>query len=474
LSAAESIKYIYPELILLIFSVAILTLGLFSKKSGLYGILSLLGVTVSAFCLHNNFPAPAPIFSNLLLSDSFSRFFKELSLVVTFIVILISMGYRIIKEEDEPEYYFLLLVITCAMMLAVSSGNLVMIYVAMEAVSIISYILVGFRKHDALSNEAALKYFLFGTLATGIMLYGISFIYGLFGTTDLSVVHTALVSKGINNVTLSAALLLIFAGIAFKCALVPFHMWVPDAYQGAPTSITAFISVGPKIVGFVVLLRVFLKDFLPVFPAWSGFFTVICVATMTAGNIIAISQTNIKRMLAYSSIAQAGYILIGFITGTPLGIMAVLFYIFVYAIMNLGAFACVTLISDSIKSDSIKDYAGLSKRDPVSAFMLALFLLSLAGIPPLAGFMGKFLLFAAAIESKLVFLAIAAAINSVIAFYYYVYVIKCMYLDEPQILDVQPKSTALQTALIIAIAGILIIGIWPLPVLSLVNASISR
>lgn len=453
---------------------AILTLGLFFKKNGLWGLLSLLGVTVSAFCLYKGSPIPAPIFSNFLLNDSFSRFFKELSLITAFMVILISMGYKTIKEEDEPEYYFLLLIITVAIMFAVSSGNLMMIYVAMETVSIISYILVGFRKRDTLSNEAALKYFLFGTLATGIMLYGISFIYGLFGTTDLSIVHAALVNKGMNNPMIAVALLLIFAGIAFKCAFVPFHMWAPDAYQGAPTSITAFISVGPKIVGFVVLLRVFLKDILPILPAWSGFFTVICVATMTVGNIVALSQDNIKRMLAYSSIAQAGYILIGFITGTPLGITAVLFYILVYVIMNLGAFACVTLISNSIKSDSIRDYAGLSKRGPMSAFMLALFLLSLAGIPPLAGFMGKFLLFAAAIESKLVFLAIAAAINSVIAFYYYVYVIKCMYLDEPKILGVQPKSAALQIALVIALAGILIAGIWPLPFLNLVNASILK
>jgi len=250
-------------------------------------------------------------------------------------------------------------------------------------------------------------------------------------------------------------------------------MWAPDVYEGAPTPVSAFISVGPKAVGFVVLLRVFLKHLLPLFPAWVDFFTIISIATMTAGNIIALTQTNIKRMLAYSSIAQAGYILIGFIAGTVLGIKAVLFYFLAYAFMNLGAFGCVALISGSLKSDLIEDYAGLHKKDPVSAFMLAMFLLSLAGIPPLAGFLGKFLLFASAIESKLIFLAIAAVINSVIAFYYYVHVIKCMYLDQPKALDFLPKSRALQAALVIALIGILIAGIWPNPFLNLVTASVN-
>ncbi len=384
------------------------------------------------------------------------------------------MGFKVITDGNEAEYYFLLLVTTVSMMLAVSSSNFMMIYVAFEAVSLVSYVLVGFLKRDMLSNEGALKYFLFGSLATGIMLYGISFIYGLFGTTDIFIIQGVLAKGGVDNLAAYVALLLIFTGIGFKCALFPFHMWVPDAYQGAPTPVTAFISVGPKAVGFVVLLRVFLNNLVPLFPAWVGFFTVISVITMTAGNIIALSQTNIKRMLAYSSIAQAGYILIGFIAGTPLGIRAVLFYILVYVFMNLGAFGCVSLISQSIKSDSIEDYAGLNKRDPVSAFMLAMFLLSLAGIPPLAGFLGKFLLFASAIESNRIFLVIAAAVNSVIAFYYYVHVIKYMYLDEPKALDVQPKPAALQVALVIALIGILIAGIWPYPFLNFVNTSINH
>jgi len=213
---------------------------------------------------------------------------------------------------------------------------------------------------------------------------------------------------------------------------VPFHMWVPDAYQGAPTPITAFISAGPKAIGFAILIRVFLKNFFPLFPAWSELVSVIAIITMTAGNILAINQEDIKRMLAYSSIAQAGYILIGFVVGTALGIQGMMFYILAYILMNLGAFGCVVLISNGIKSDRIEEYSGLSKREPVLAFLLAVFLLSLAGIPPLAGFFGKFLVFAAAIQSRYYILAKAAVINSVLAVYYYVKDIKYLYLEEPR------------------------------------------
>lgn len=250
-------------------------------------------------------------------------------------------------------------------------------------------------------------------------------------------------------------------------------MWVPDAYQGAPTPITALISSGPKAIGFAVLIRIFLKNFFPLFPNWVDIITVISIFTMTAGNLIAISQDNIKRMLGYSSIAQAGYILIGFAVGTPRGVEGSLLYILAYVLMNLGAFGCVVLISNSIKSDGIENYAGLYKKDPAIAFMLTLFLLSLAGIPPLAGFLGKFLVFAAAIESKFIFLAVAGVINSVVAMYYYLRVIKFMYLDEPPgTFEAQAQPICLQIALIVALAGVLIIGLFPLPFLDWIAASL--
>jgi NADH-quinone oxidoreductase subunit N len=303
------------------------------------------------------------------------------------------------------------------------------------------------------------------------MLYGISLTYGLFGTTDLSAISKALNASQANSPVALILLVLILAGIGFKCTMVPFHMWAPDVYQGAPTAVTAFISVGPKAVGFAILLRVFANSFFPLHANWVSLMTLISIFTMTIGNVIAISQTDIKRMLAYSSIAQAGYMLIGFVVGSDSGIEGVLYYILAYALMNLGAFGCVILVSNSIRSDAIEDYAGLHKRDPVTSFMLSVFLLSLVGVPPLAGFWGKFLVFTAAIESKFILLAIVGVVNSVVAAFYYMRVIKCMYLDEPKVKDAGPRSVPLQIALAVVMAGVLIAGLYLTPFLNWVRVS---
>jgi NADH-quinone oxidoreductase subunit N len=308
-------------------------------------------------------------------------------------------------------------------------------------------------------------------MSTGIMLYGISLAYGLFGTTDLSAISEALKASQVNRPVWLILLVLILAGIGFKCTMVPFHMWAPDVYQGAPTAVTAFISVGPKAVGFAVLLRIFTNIFFPLHTDWVSLMTLISIFTMTIGNVIAISQTDIKRMLAYSSIAQAGYMLIGFVVGSDAGAEGVLYYILAYALMNLGAFGCVILVSNSIRSDAIEDYAGLHKRDPVTAFMLSVFLLSLVGVPPLAGFWGKFLVFTAAIESKFVPLAIVGVVNSVVAAFYYMRVIKYMYLDEPKAKEAGPRPWSLQLALAVVMAGVFIAGIYMPPFLNWVRAS---
>ncbi len=472
MNVTESVRYFLPEIILTVFAVAVLIGGLFVKKRGALGIFCLTGLLLAVLFMPQSHQATSPLFSNMLLNDSFSEFFKEIILLIIGLVILISMGYKVFSDEDAGEYYFLLLAACVAMIIAASSNNLIMIYVALEAVSLISYILVAFLKRDPLSSEGGLKYFLFGAMATGVMLYGISFIYGLFGTTDLAAISGILAVGQVNIAAASVALILILAGLSFKCALVPFHMWVPDAYQGAPTPITAFISAGPKAVGFAILIRVFLKNFFPLFPNWVEIVMVISILTMTAGNIIAISQNNIKRMLGYSSIAQAGYILIGFVVGKPLGVEGALYYILAYALMNLGAFACVVIVSNSIKSDRIDDYSGLSKKQPALAFTFTIFLLSLAGIPPLAGFFGKFLVFASAIESRFILLAVAGVVNSVIALWYYVKVIKYMYLDEPRYEFSGHKPLAIKIALLIALAGVLIIGLFPVPFLNWISVSL--
>lgn len=467
----ENMRFIAPEIILFVFSVTILMLSLAIRNKNILGAIALSAIVAASLYLPQGHKTNPVLFFDMLRNDSFSLFFKELCLFITGIVILISMGYKALNEERIGEYYFLILNAAIAMLLAVSSDNLLMIYISLEMLSLISYILVAFLKHDPLSSEGALKYFLFGALSTGIMLYGISLVYGLFGTLDLSLISKA-VSVGQVNIFVALILfLLILAGICFKCALVPFHMWAPDAYQGAPTAITAFISAGSKAVGFAVLLRIFTKNFFPLYVNWSALAMLISIFTMTVGNVIAISQNNIKRMLAYSSIAQAGYILIGFVVGTASGMEGVMYYILAYALMNLGAFGCVVLISNSIGSDAIEDYAGLSKKNPVGAFMLTVFLLSLAGVPPLAGFLGKFLVFAAAIQSKFILLAIAGVINSVVAAYYYMRVIKFMYLDEPKGSAILTKSLPLQLALAIVMVGVFIVGLYPVPFLNWIRAS---
>lgn len=468
MSILADLKFILPEIILLISALTVLLSGLFVKRKNILGLFSVAALIFAASFLPQSYSSGSGLFFNLLTGDPLSGFFKYLVLLAVAIVILISMGYKRILKEDRGEYYFLLLVLTIAMMLAVSSHNLLMIYIAIEAVSLISYTLTAFRKNDLFSSEGALKYFLFGSLTSAVMLYGISFVYGLFGTLDLSIISVNL-NQAQNNFVVFVPLLLIFSGLSFKCALVPFHMWVPDAYQGAPTPITALLSVGPKAVGFAVLLRIFLRDVFISTDIWIYFVTVVSIFTMTLGNIIAITQTNVKRLLGYSSIAQAGYILIGFVVGTPLGVRSVLFYLFTYLFMNLGAFACVALISDSIKSHNLEDYAGFYKRQPFTAFVFTVFLLSLAGIPPLGGFMAKFLVFAAAIEARFVTLAVIGVINSVIALYYYVKVIRFMYLSEPKETAVLPRPFALNFVLVIALCGILVIGLWPYPVLNWIN-----
>lgn len=467
----ESLRFITPEIILFVFSVMILMSSLLIRNKNILGAFSLLAIIAAALYLPQSHKTNPVLFFDMLTNDSFSLFFKEICLFVTGIIVLISMGYKALNEEYMGEYYFLILNAAIAMLLAVSSDNLLMIYISLEMLSLISYILAAFLKHDPLSSEGALKYFLFGALSTGIMLYGISLVYGLFGTTDLSLISSAVKAGQVNIFAALILFLFILAGICFKCALVPFHMWAPDAYQGAPTAITAFISAGPKAAGFAVLLRIFTKSFFPLYADWSAIVMLISIFTMTIGNVIAISQNNIKRMLAYSSIAQAGYILIGFVVGTASGMEAVLYYILAYALMNLGAFGCVVLISNSTGSDAIEDYAGLSKKNPVPAFMLTVFLLSLAGVPPLAGFLGKFLVFAAAIQSKFILLAVAGVVNSVIAAYYYMRVIKFMYLDEPKAAGAEQRSLPLQIALAIVMAGVLIAGLYPAPFLSWIRSS---
>ncbi len=459
------LKFVFPEIILVGFAVILLILGVTTNQKRILGLLAFLGITTAFFFLSKGSPTTTA-FSHMLVNDGLSVFFRSISLVIAGLVILLSMGYKNLGDEEKGEYYFFILTITTIMMLASSSNNLLMIYITLEAISLLSYILAGYTKRDMFSSEAGLKYFLFGVLSTGITLYGVSLVYGLFGSLDLNVINQHLTTGNLYAPLVFLAFLLVLTGFGFKCSLVPFHMWTPDVYQGAPTPVAAFFSVGPKAIGFAFLLRVFIITFSSTSTPWVLLLGTIAVLTMTIGNVVAVSQDNIKRLLAYSTIAQAGYILVGLAAGTS-GVGAVLFYLFIYAFMNLGAFAVVIAVSNSTNSEMIEDYAGLYKNSPFLAVILAISLLSLAGMPPLAGFLAKFFVFAAAIEKGLIGLVIAAALNSVVALYYYVRIIKFAFLHEPKTSAAfTPPSQALVLSLGLIFSVILIFGLWPQPLLN--------
>jgi NADH-quinone oxidoreductase subunit N len=402
----------------------------------------------------------------VLRCDSFALVVKAVALVASSLVVLMSDAYIRAHSRFQGEFYAILLFAVLAICLLGGATNLVMVFLAFDFVSIASYLLTGYLRDDRCSAEAAVKYFLYGAALSAVMLYGMSWLYGLTGSTDLEDVARSLMDmgEGVRPIVLPA-LVLAVAGFAFKIAAVPFHQWAPDAYEGAPTPVTAFLSVGPKIAGFAVILRVLMTafplDLVDLAMDWRTLLMAISVVTMTVGNLTALWQQNIKRMLAYSSIAQAGYILIGVVAASPRGTTAVLLYLAAYAVTNLGAFAAVVAFSNITGSDAIEDYAGLSKRAPGMALVMIICLLSLAGIPPTAGFVGKLWLFSAAIEQGLVWLAVVGVINGVISLGYYWRVMRAMYFAPPQNDEPLPASPALGVALGLTVAGVLLVGVFP-------------
>lgn len=474
MNITSSIFYILPELTVLGFALGVLALGAFAKRRRSISLISLLGVTIALFLTFRNFfiGQSGSLFLDMLAADGTASFFKIIALSATWFAVLLSMSYQSFKD-DFAEYHALLLFAAAMMMLLVASKNLLMIYLSLEGLSLVSYMLVAFNKHDPKSSEAGLKYFLFGAVASAIMLYGFSLLYGATGTLDIGAVSEKIASKTLAEENFYLILIFILAGFGFKIAMVPFQMWVPDAYEGAPTPITAFLSVGPKAAGFALILRAFLGAFSPAKPEWALLLGVLAILTMSMGNIIAISQTNIKRMLAYSSIAHAGYILIGVVVGGVSGVGALLIYVLVYLLMNLGAFALAQSISERSGSYDIESYKGLSQRDPASAMILTIFLLSLTGLPPLAGFIGKLYIFLSAIEGGYIYLAIAAVINSVIAAFYYFNVVRVMYLAEAVVpVEAQRCPASLTAAYLILLVATFVVGIFPAPFVNFVSEAI--
>jgi NADH-quinone oxidoreductase subunit N len=402
------------------------------------------------------------IFGGMLRHDWPGFTFNMLFLFAAAVTVLLSTGLRDVAERGE--YHALLLVTTLGMSLMASAADLVMLYLAIETTSIPLYVLAGFLKTDKKSSESGMKYFLFGALTSTVMLYGFSLLFGFSGETNLYQLAAALQAGGLSPWVLAGSALLVLVGFGFKVSGVPFHFWSPDVYEGAPTPITAFVSTASKAAGFAVLVRVMLAVFPAIDAYWPLILAVMAVATMTLGNLLAIVQTNIKRLLAYSSIAHAGYAMIGLVALSQLGTASLVFYLAAYVVTNLTAFGIVILFARSAGSEEIADYAGLSRRSPGLALGLLVAFLSLAGMPPLAGFVAKVYVFAAAVQSGWVWLAFVGVLNAIVGLYYYLIVLKVVYLyrseDEDKPIAV-PRPYGI--ALGICVAGILLIGIFSGP-----------
>lgn len=453
-----------PELLLFVTLCAFLAADLFVKKKVVLAIalgvvLIVLEVLLIVFYALADLPQMLAFNGHtMFVNDGLALILKIGAVLTSFIILLTSLPF-LKSFEYQGEFIVFLCTVTLSILFLCSAADWILIYLSLEFTSIVSYILAGYRR-DARSSEAAVKYFLLGAVCSAFMVFGFALLYGITGTTSI------LELAGKNRSASLVAFLLIFAGFGFKLAAFPFHMWAPDAYEGAPTPITAFFSVGPKIAAFAVLIRVVWAGFAQLGIEWEPFLTVSAIFSMTLGNVIALHQQNIKRLLAYSTIAHIGYVLVGFLSiqqpaTDDIGFQSVVAYLFIYLFMNLGLFAAVMAVEEQARTESIAGYAGLSQQNPLLAFFIAVFLLSLTGIPPMAGFVGKFFIFAAAIKAKLYLLALVMGANSVVSAYYYLNVIKQMYLVSPKIERSVLISFPLFVCVLIGFAGTLILGLFP-------------
>ena len=455
--------YILPELVLtggaLLVLIADVALPREHRAALAWLTLAAIGATLASLVPFTS--THVEVAHGLLAVDRFALFFKIVVLVAAAITVLMSVRYLAIEGASPGEYYFLILCATLGMMVMAGGIDLITIFIGLETMAVSFYILAGFIKPSQRSNEAAVKYFLLGAFSLGILLYGMSLMYGLSGTTNLRVMATSFDTMT-KDPRLVLAVILVVAGVGFKIAAVPFHMWAPDVYEGAPTPVTAFLSVGSKAASFAMLIRIFWEGLPSMSTDWRLLFWVLSIATMTIGNVAAVTQTNIKRMLAYSSIAHAGYVLMGIVAGTTRGITATLVYLLIYSFMQLGAFAVVIVLRRAdVVGDELKDFSGLAFRNPFAAFAMLLFMLSLGGIPPTAGFMGKFWLFSAAIDAHYYWLALIGVLNSAVSLYYYIRIVVFMYLKKETLGSEPTTSPTLAVALAVAVAATLVLGVYP-------------
>jgi len=415
------------------------------------------------------------LFSGVVLIDGYSLFFKLFFLLLGILVLLASVDYVKAYLSYAGEFYGLIIFSVLAMILMVAAGELLSAYIALELLSFSLYVLASYARHDPKSNEAGVKYILIGAFSTGILLYGLSLIYGSIGTTFYHGIAQAIQAGKAANPGFVAGLILVIAGLGFKVAAVPFHMWAPDVYEGAPVPVTAYLSVASKAASFAWLLRLFVEAFSPAFQDWRPVIIALAALSMTVGNLVAIHQRNIKRLLAYSSIGQAGYILTGIAALSPLNASfastAVVFHVIGYAITNLTAFACIIAYYNLTGKDEIPDYDGLAMRNPFIAFVLAIALFSAAGLPIFVGFTTKFYLFTAAAKDGLLWLAALAIVNSVISLYYYLVVIRHVYISSPKEEGRLHLPRVMSLELGVLTSAIVLLGVYPGPLVRLITAA---
>jgi NADH-quinone oxidoreductase subunit N len=453
-----------PEIIMTIWGLSTPLLDAFTNRRKTLVYWTFTGLVASLIAVIALINAEDSIWNGILVVDPFSQFFKMVFLIVALLVVGTAVSTR--EIEDLGVYFSLIFYATLGMMLVASSGELITLFISLELATLSTFALVGFIKRDPSSSEAALKYFVIGAFSSAIILFGMSLIYGVTGSTYLPAISDSLSSLLPGHVAFEPALtlgvILLIAGFGFEIAAVPFHLWIPDTYEGAPTTITLFLATAAEAMGFAAVFRIFGGSLTSLADLWTVAFALLAILTMTWGNVAALAQVNVKRMLAYSSIGHAGYILIALAVFTPLGFAGGFIHILAYIFMTGGAFAIVSFLSNTYNIHTYEDYSGLRDLAPISSLAMAIFLLSLAGVPPLAGFLSKFVLFAAAINANLAILAIFGVVNSAISLYYYAHVLKNVYFrDLKKKVQKKPEPTLFLFLIIAAVVLTFLIGLLP-------------
>ena len=453
-----------PEIFLLSMISLVLIVDLFLKdesRGGTY-ILAIISLLGTAFFVYNGFSTETVKgFSNSFVVDPFASILKIIMLIVVGFVFVYAKDYLIDRNMYKGEFFTLCLFGTLGMMLMVSASNFLTVYLGLELLSLSMYALVAMQRDSGIASEAAMKYFVLGAIASGMLLYGMSIIFGVTNSLDLAEINQA-ISTSDSRLAISFGLVFIILGVAFKLGAVPFHMWMPDVYHGSPTAVTVYIATAPKIAAFVMVYRLLVEGMSSILVDWQSILIILSVASMFVGNIIAIAQSNIKRMFAYSTISHVGFILMGILTGTQAGYAAAMFYVISYVVMSLGGFGMVLLMSRAgFEAENIEDYKGLNQKSPWYAFVMMIVLFSMAGVPPMLGFWAKISVLQEAINTGFVWLAIAGVAASVIGAYYYIKVVKVIYFDKPE--DEVPIQASMDMRVLLSANGLLILGLGLYP-----------